>query len=373
MDNPKISVLIPMYNRKHYIAQCVDSVLNNTFQDFEIIIRDDGSTDGSYDFVAEKYAKEISTGKIKLIPNPENWGELKTTHQLFKDSCGKYVIILHSDDLYIQQSLESLYTTAEKFNADVVHSIQFLNSGKDGVINENTKLQLVRPEIQFINEAQVMPNDPAWRFQEYINASGFYGDTQYSFFNRNFIMSNDLLFDGFCSGSKSTKPFLLAWLMLAKVYVKTPVVHYIRRDAPDAGTNTKELNLKNVEDFIDQMMECTRYLEKYVIPNIKFLNDNKDFVRYYINAKTYNVMGNFLIKTRNFYKNGVTPELNRVVENTFKKYFGEDAYYPAFLFHWTHSVPYYNPNIEKLVYPTPPLQKWRNGALYQHCGLNLAA
>ena len=354
MDNPKISVLIPLYNRKHYIAQCVDSVLNQTFQDYEIIIRDNCSTDGSFEFVAEKYAKEISEGKIRLYKNKENLGEFGSTHRLFKDSAGKYVIILHSDDMYVPKALESLYVTAEKFNADVVHSIQFLNSPKDGVINENTKFQLIRPERQFVNEPQVMPNDPAWRFQECINASGFYGDTQYSFFRKDFIIENDLLFDGFGSGSKSTKPFLLVWLMLAKIYVKTPVVHYIRRDAPDSYSNAKKLNLNNVEEFIDQMMEYTRYLEKYVIPNIKFLNDNKELVRYHLNAKTFNILGNFLIRMKNFYKDGVTPELNRVVENTFKKYFGEDAYYPAFLFHGMHSLPYYNPNIERLANPAPP-------------------
>ena len=67
MDAPKISVLIPMYNRKHYIEDCVNSVLNQTFQDFEIIIRDDNSTDGVFEFVQEKYSNEISTGKIKLL------------------------------------------------------------------------------------------------------------------------------------------------------------------------------------------------------------------------------------------------------------------------------------------------------------------
>ena len=230
MDNPKISVLIPLYNRKHYIAQCVDSALNQTFKkSYEIIIRDNCSNDGGFEFVSEKYSKQISKGKIRLYKNEENIGEFGSTHQMFKDSAGKYVIILHADDMYIPQSLESLYMTAEKFNADVVHSIQFLNSPKDGVINDDTKFQLMRPEQEFVDKATVMPNDPAWRFQEIINASGFYGDTQYSFFRRDFILSNDLLFDAFGSGSKSRKTFLLPWLMLAKVYVKTPVVHYIRR------------------------------------------------------------------------------------------------------------------------------------------------
>ena len=73
MTAPKISVLIPLYNRKHYIAQCLDSVLNQTFQDYEIIVRDDGSTDGSADFVAEKYSAEISSGKIKLSRNKKKY------------------------------------------------------------------------------------------------------------------------------------------------------------------------------------------------------------------------------------------------------------------------------------------------------------
>ena len=69
MSEPKISVLIPMYNRKHYIEDCINSVLNQTFQDFEIIIRDDGSTDGSAEFVEKIYATQISSRKITLMRN----------------------------------------------------------------------------------------------------------------------------------------------------------------------------------------------------------------------------------------------------------------------------------------------------------------
>ena len=62
MDKPKISVLIPLYNRKQYAVQCIDSALNQTFQEnYEIIIRDDYSTDGVYEFVQ----KNIS---VKLTP-----------------------------------------------------------------------------------------------------------------------------------------------------------------------------------------------------------------------------------------------------------------------------------------------------------------
>ncbi len=100
MNTPKISVLIPLYNRKHYIEDCIDSVLNQTFKDFEIIIRDDVSTDGVFDFVKERYAAEISAGKIKLFRNEKNISEAFNVSRLLRDATGKYLTILHNDDLY---------------------------------------------------------------------------------------------------------------------------------------------------------------------------------------------------------------------------------------------------------------------------------
>ena len=107
--SPKVSVLIPLYNRKHYIAMCIDSALNQTFQDFEIIVRDNCSTDGSFDFVKERYSKQISEGKIKLFQNDKNLGEFPNTNKLIATAEGKYFTILHSDDLYLSHALQHLY------------------------------------------------------------------------------------------------------------------------------------------------------------------------------------------------------------------------------------------------------------------------
>ena len=60
MNTPKISVITPLYNRRHYIEQTVDSVLNQTFTDWELIIRDDCSTDGVVEFIEERYAEQIN-------------------------------------------------------------------------------------------------------------------------------------------------------------------------------------------------------------------------------------------------------------------------------------------------------------------------
>ena len=140
---PKISVLIPLYNRRRYIEDAINSVLIQTFTDFEIIVRDDGSTDGSADFVEQRYAAEISSGKLKLRRNEKNLGEFPTDNRLLREATGKYVMLLHSDDLYLLNALEQLHDAAEYFNADVVHAGTFLESPAGGVIDENTPLKVM--------------------------------------------------------------------------------------------------------------------------------------------------------------------------------------------------------------------------------------
>ena len=124
----KISVLIPLYNRMRYIKECIDSALNQTFQDYEIIIRDNCSTDGSFEFVQENFSQQISEGKIKLFRNEKNIGEGGSVNRLFNDATGKYFTILHSDDAYLPHALKHLYEVAEKTSADVVHGSFFFNA-----------------------------------------------------------------------------------------------------------------------------------------------------------------------------------------------------------------------------------------------------
>ena len=130
--NPKISVLIPMYNRKQYISNCIESVLNQTFQDFEIIIRDDCSTDGVFNFVNEKYANQIANGKIRLAQNIKNFGQNPTLKMLFAEATGKYICILHNDDMYLRDALQHLYSVAEFHKADIVHASYMLRPEQGG-------------------------------------------------------------------------------------------------------------------------------------------------------------------------------------------------------------------------------------------------
>lgn len=337
MSVPKISVIIPMYNRKHYIADAINSVLNQTFQDFEIIVRDDGSTDGSFDFVRQRYAEEISSDKIKLRRNEKNIGEFPTDNRLLREAMGKYIMVLHSDDLYLPHALEHMYGIAEQVNADVVHECNYFTTAPDGIIESEKSLTLVHYDKHQVNKIEIMSDDPFARFNEWSNRDmGI--DTQHNIFNKRFLIENDLRFESF-GGSLTGGNRLLAlkWLMKAKVFVKTPIPCYVYRNSPDSRTNSK-FSIEQVAQCIADQIKMSRHLDDYFASD-DFFKDKPDF-QYRVRNHLFMTFDNHWINRRGVYKNGITPELNRAVEKSFKKYFGDDAAFPIFLFHWIHAAMY---------------------------------
>ena len=334
MNNPKVSVLIPMYNRKHYIAECVDSVLNQTFQDFEIIIRDNCSTDGGYDFVVEKYAKEIAEGKLKIFVNEENLGEFGNVDALLKDATGKYLKVLHSDDLLLPHALQHLYDVAEKTNADVVHESFFFMSPKSGIINDISECRPIILDTKTYNKIAILPDDSLSRFNEIVTNGTFF-DIQYNFFNKKFMSDNNIT----CGVGGYLFTFIM-WMMSAKVIVKTPNICYIRRDAPDSLTNqSMEFTAKKIEEFICGRFEILKKLDIY-LNKMPFFKDN-EFFKYMIKTKFLCGVDDFLITRPQFYKNGITPEIFQAVERAFKKYYGDlNYFYPMFMYHWAHCLPF---------------------------------
>ncbi len=342
MNAPKISVLVPLYNRKHYIAQTIDSVLNQTFQDFELIIRDDGSTDGSADFVAERYAAEISSGKIKLRRNEENIGEFPTDNRLIREATGKYFMILHSDDVYLPHALEHMYTVAEQFQADVVRNQLRLTTKVDGVIEDGTDLKIEHNKQLSCtytgtdaDKAVLMSSDPAERFNEWLDGRIFI-DAPYCIFRREFMLNNDLLFwEGGFGLMGGNRFFTLKWLVTDGVFVKTMKPFYIHRNAPDARSNQK-MPPERVAQFLDECIEFSVALDEYFATE-EFFRDNEQR-RYLARSSMFAITGNWWIKRNGVYKDGVTFELNRAVEDVFKKYFGKYYMLPTFLFNWAQAL-----------------------------------
>ncbi len=114
MNQPKISVVVPVYNVEKYLARCVDSILAQTFTDTEIILVDDGSTDNS-GILCDQYA--LKDPRIKVI-HKENGGLSDARNGGQAVASGDYISFIDSDDFIEPEMLQVLYDLAEESGAD---------------------------------------------------------------------------------------------------------------------------------------------------------------------------------------------------------------------------------------------------------------
>lgn len=158
---PLITVILPCYNVSKYVGKCIKSILNQTFQNFDIICIDDCSTDNTID-VLTKYAK--SDSRIKIISLPQNMGLANGRRLGVNNANGEYIAYIEPDDYVGDRYLESLYNQTQNSTIDLV----ILN----GCINKwgfiTTKRIFKSPEMDYINKTN---------YNEYKNKilKNFYG------------------------------------------------------------------------------------------------------------------------------------------------------------------------------------------------------
>lgn len=187
----KVSIIIPIYNVEKYLRQCLDSVVNQTLKDIQIICINDGSTDKSLEIIKE-YAK--NDPRIFIIDKP-NSGYGDSMNKGIEAAEGKYIGIVESDDFVELNMFEKLYNTAEENNLDLVRcqyyqysSIKNTNvpTSVDYVVKneiykpiENQKVFYQPPAIWSNLAARELLNKNNIRFLKTPGAS--YQDTSFAF------------------------------------------------------------------------------------------------------------------------------------------------------------------------------------------------
>lgn len=144
---PLVSVVMPVYNAGEYLSIAIDSILNQTFTDFEFIIIDDCSTDDSLTTI-EKYANEDK--RIKTLRNNPNCGISNTLNRGLKEACGKYIAIMHSDDIADCNRFDMQVGFLEKHTDISILGTNFEALGIDWVTNFATSPEAVK--FEFFNE-----------------------------------------------------------------------------------------------------------------------------------------------------------------------------------------------------------------------------
>ena len=157
MEKDLISIIIPLYNAEKYIKKNIDELLLPTYQNFEIIIVDDGSTDNSYKVVNDNYKTQINSGKIKIIKQ-DNFGAPAARNKGMEIAKGEYYIFLDADDYYSKEAIEKLHNAIVEGKKDlVVSNISMVDKNgklieKNAYSNKKDNYNLERVEFYLYSE-----------------------------------------------------------------------------------------------------------------------------------------------------------------------------------------------------------------------------
>ena len=110
-----ISIIIPVYNAKDYILETIASVLAQSYSDWELLLVEDGSTDGTKELLSH-HLKQLQDSRIRLLPK-ENGGAAKARNYGLKQAGGRYIAFLDADDLWAADKLEKQLAFVEKKKA----------------------------------------------------------------------------------------------------------------------------------------------------------------------------------------------------------------------------------------------------------------
>ena len=262
---PAVSVIIPLYNAEKYIGECLESILMQTFQDFEVIIVDDCSTDNSV-AVVEIYTKKFGD-RLKLLKTSANSGSPGVPGNMgVRFSRGEYLLILDDDDVITSDALEKLYYTAKDFDADVVACEKFYNIPEKIWYDEEALSQIQPHSYQrggFVDKPTLIEPDLSQRIIDCTNIR-FLWNIWSKLIRRDFIVKNDLYFT---DNLIQDMIFTCCLIFTAERYVRVPyVINYYR---------LIEDSLSHKDDSI------YNYLSKY----LRALNKGFDYMDKFLSSK----------------------------------------------------------------------------------------
>ncbi len=175
-----ISIIIPVYNVEEYLCECVDSVLNQTYGNFEIILVDDGSTDSSGTICDEYIEKDE---RITVI-HQKNGGLSVARNTGLSEANGDYIYLLDSDDYIAENTLETLLRIAKKDNSDIVFfdAVSFADTD-DFTVKQN-----------YIRKNKYQTNSGLDIFSQMTKSEEFHSAVPLLFIGRDFLLSNGISF-----------------------------------------------------------------------------------------------------------------------------------------------------------------------------------
>ncbi len=259
----KVSVIIPVYNVENYLKECLDSVVNQTLSDIEIICINDGSTDNSL-AILETYKN--SDERVKVF-SEDNSGQSVARNLGLKNSSGQYIYFIDSDDYIELNMLEELYNNAVSNNSDIVVSkIARFN-------NESSEIDYTKPGFDFDDKfGDVDYNHFTFNYKDikpYVLNASF--APWMKLFRKDFLVNNNFYFDEHLVFEDV--PFHVKTFLKADKISFAPDFYYYYRYNPSSTVNTAS-NGFDIFEIVD-------IVEDYLIDNYYYgeFKDEFDFFK----------------------------------------------------------------------------------------------
>ena len=272
-----------MYNAEKYIAQCLESMLDQTFENFEVIVVDDCSTDKSVE-VVEEMINTAERGKlIHLIKRKTNSGGAAIPRNVgLRYSHGKYIAFCDNDDMFTKTALEELYEIAEDTQADILHAQSFWSNSKEdnGVINEDTELVVKSWETGPFTDKPLVITEKIGERVKLFTKMQLLWNVWNKIFRRDFITQNCLEFPAVKIIDDMI--FCFECVCLAPTYVIIPNVFNIYRVRQDSHSHNFPTKSEYFQQSINTIKEGTKLFDAFM-SDMDFFDKNRRFKHMVIN------------------------------------------------------------------------------------------
>jgi len=287
---PSISIIIPAYNVEKYIKKCLDSILNQTFTDYEVIVVDDCSTDKTYSII-QSYIPKFNN-KLTLLKTDKNSGMAKIPRSIgLKQAKGEYVYFFDADDYLVPKALEIMYKNAKEYDADVVYC------GKKYTVDlsNNIKMQLdsvgIKCRDEGIEDKSMFilddPNKVLSLFFYSLKRNNIHNEPAAKLVRRQYLIDYNISAPNIALSDDQLWTIIL--LAQVKRFVRIPEALWYYRINPHSITHSIESKQKFIEKYISGFFAWIQELHN-IFKSQDILKDKSDMLYTLIRRELYRLL-----------------------------------------------------------------------------------
>ena len=264
----KVSIIMPVYNSGKYLRPAVDSILTQSMKEFELILVDDGSSDGS-EKVCDEYAQAHPEGTFPIVRviHQKNGGICKARNVAFSEARGEYIGFCDHDDIYLPGLIETAYTKAKQYDADVVKWGVGVIEKRRG---KTRQIKGVKYEEKFFKHEDLRKD-----FAKLL-VGGFFNFIWDGIYKRSYVNERGLRFDESFKRGREDITFMLTLFAYSPIVVTLPQVlytHYVRAGFSTSATHIKSSNQDQDADI------CALKQQKLIATAISKLDIDLDYIK----------------------------------------------------------------------------------------------